>query len=525
MVRIARLAALLLLLLVSPALLFATGEAEEATADGRPVITAFLMNPRGHTYPEDTMTELYLEERYDIDLQPFYDVDVYEQETVQVKLAAGDVPHILGGFNADWIDMGVVRELPKEMIWDNMPYYMEQAVNYIGEDQLWSRTEYDGVNYAVPTALSMASTGQVMGIRSDWVEAVGGDLEPVEGRDFYRGPDTLEELEELFTKFVEEDPDGNGEDDTYAYMVWQNTTGPVPRTFLPNVFGSFGVRLNTWQVEDGQVSYSMVDPAYKDALVYVQGWYEKGLIHPDTPTSVRADFLQKFANDEFAAWSELDSWQSSYDNVSAPWGALRAKDPDVKPVYVITPVGPTGDRGTWFRSPNWGPWSIGATADDETAALILRMYEDIYSNRDVYARATFGIEGEHFEFTETGYARPFPEAEEGSAQAELGLRMLTRWVSHIVPPVAKTYIAPNRYQLQSWLEENQVRYPDDGVSPAFSESQRAMMTNIETIQQEFFWNAVTNRVNIEDEWDSYVESMNNAGLTELLDAANEQFGD
>lgn len=42
------------------------------------------------------------------------------------------------------------------------------------------------------------------------------------------------------------------------------------------------------------------------------------------------------------------------------------------------------------------------------------------------------------------------------------------------------------------------------------------MANINTIEQEFFWQAVTGQIDVVSAWDDYVERMMNAGLDRLL---------
>ena len=127
---------------------------------------------RGTTLAPDSAVELHLEEKFNVDLRPWYDIDVYDSESIRVRLATGDVPVYLGGFNPAYVDLGIVRELPPDLIRTHMPGYMRWADHYLG-DEVWRRTVVDGVNYAVPTALSMASTGLVMGFRDDWMQNLG----------------------------------------------------------------------------------------------------------------------------------------------------------------------------------------------------------------------------------------------------------------------------------------------------------------------------------------------------------------
>ena len=256
-----RLVALATLLTVAATPLFAEGQEEQA-AEERLTISMIPFTARGTTLAPDSWVELFLEERYDVNLEPWYDIDAYDGEARNVRIAAGDIPDFLSVWarNPAWIDAGIVRTIAQDLIMEHMPGWMQQVEHYLG-DTKWRTTVFDGTNYLIPSAMSFATTGQVMGFRADWMRAVGVEPEPVAGKSFFKGPDTIAEIESLLLKFRNEDPDGNGKKDTYGYMVWKN--GPnLNRTILPNVFGSFGIRLFTWDVRDGKGYYSMVDPNY-----------------------------------------------------------------------------------------------------------------------------------------------------------------------------------------------------------------------------------------------------------------------
>ena len=523
-----RLVALATVLVLTTGTLFAAGTEEQAAAEEKLVITMIPWTARGTTLSPDSFVELALEEKYNVDLQPWYDIDAaYDNEARNVRIASGDIPDWLWIFARDpsWIDGGVVRPVSQDLIMQHMPNWMKQVEQYLG-DTKWRTTVFDGTNYLIPAALSFATTGQVMGFRADWMRAVGVEPEPVPGKSFFKGPDTMAEIESLLLKFRNEDPDGNGKKDTYGYMVWKNSPN-LNRTILPNVFGSFGIRLFTWDVRDGKGYYSMVDPNYKEALKFVNRWWEMEIIHPDTPTAVRADVVRAMANNEFGAWSELDAWMTIYD--AGPWGALREAHPDADIAYSITPLGPTGKRGSWYRDPT-GPGSgFGINASDEVVIKVMQMLEDIHSDADTFADLHYGgREGETWELNPQGYRVSIPgtgSAKDGPTGTLLGVRMFE--VPHIVPPVDKVYNSPVTDALTSFLMEHQTKGPGVGLSFGFdlaiwTEAERALAANVDTIQNEFGWKAITGRVDIDAEWDGYVQSMMDAGLDKLLESLARQ---
>lgn len=513
--------AVALLILIPAAAAYAAGSQEGTIPEDRMVITVRPFTMRGTTLAPDSPTELWIEDYFDVELEPWYGIGGYDTEAINVRLSSGDIPDWLGGLSPDYVDLGIVKELPQDLIREHMPGYMKWADHYLG-DEVWRRTVIDGVNYGVPTALSMASTGMVMGFRADWLRAVGFEPEKVEGTSFFRGPDTLEEIEEVLLAFREQDPDGDGQQNSYGYMPWKD--GPeLTTSMLPNVFGAYGVQLFVWDVKNGEPYYSMVDPNYRDALRYINTWWEQGIIHPDFVTAERPDILQAMSNGEFGAWSHLDAWQAN--TAGGPWGAYREVNPEGGIAYSITPAGPNGNRGTWYRDPNWTPWCIGITASDEKTVKIMQMIEEMFTDADIYARIFYGgPEGETWEWNEDGYAVPIEgkAAKDAAESTELGVRLIIGHVPHIVPPIDKVYIDPRRHALQAFLEDNQTFGPGYGFRPVWNDEERALLANIRTIEQEFGLQAITGQIDVDAEWDSYVESMMDAGLEQLLATVAEQ---
>lgn len=84
----------------------------------------------------------------------------------------------------------------------------------------------------------------VLWLRKDWLDNLGLEV-----------PKTMEDLEKVLTAFVEEDPDGNGVDDTTGLTV--DATKPVARynhafglepIFMPSVF----IRITGWRMKTGK---------------------------------------------------------------------------------------------------------------------------------------------------------------------------------------------------------------------------------------------------------------------------------
>ena len=75
-----RLCALATLLMVAATPLFAEGQEEQAAEEQLTISSMIPFTARGTTLAPDSWVELFLEERYDVNLEPWYDIDAYDGE-------------------------------------------------------------------------------------------------------------------------------------------------------------------------------------------------------------------------------------------------------------------------------------------------------------------------------------------------------------------------------------------------------------------------------------------------------------
>jgi len=172
-----------------------------------------------------------------------------------------------GGHSMDdyksFIERGLVLELTEEMIRENMPrlsaYYDKYADAFGGNVFDWYRI--DGKIYSIPMTRPGDAKRNVIGIRGDWLEELGMKV-----------PTTLTEFEEVLDAFTHDDPDGNGEDDTYGF------TGVSWNAFsMSPIAQAFGVNFDTWYMNDeGKLVYGNVQPEMKQVLEVLNRWYKAG---------------------------------------------------------------------------------------------------------------------------------------------------------------------------------------------------------------------------------------------------------
>ena len=111
-------------------------------------------------------------------------------------------------------------------------------------------------------------------IRQDWLDNLKLEV-----------PTTIDELEEVMRAFTEDDPDGNGQDDTYGL----GGDGYDFRSFWPWIQSYDYTHYDRWVVDDaGNVQYGPAAENTRKWLTDVADLYAKGYTHSEhtrrTPT-------------------------------------------------------------------------------------------------------------------------------------------------------------------------------------------------------------------------------------------------
>lgn len=216
-------------------------------------------------HPEDPVL-LWLNEKFNVDIQPWFIERENYDELLTTRIIGGEIPDVFMLADAQQfsklVKQGVVMELPLEVVEQCMPESYAWLIEY--DPECFSTVSYNGKNYGLPRVNGDGQYNYAPFWRADWLEKFGYTDGKV--------PMTIEEVEDVFYKFANEDPDGNGQKDTYAL----STTGMNP------IYGAFGALPDRWvEDEDGKLIYGAVHPGMKDALTLLAKWYKDGLIDPE----------------------------------------------------------------------------------------------------------------------------------------------------------------------------------------------------------------------------------------------------
>lgn len=229
--------------------------------------------------------------------------------------------------------------------------------------------EFGKLNEAIPQ--------NIIVIRQDWLQKLS-----------LTAPKTTEELYQVAKAFAEQDPDGNGQKDTYGLNI-----GPG----LSDVFGGGGLN-NSYVDNNGQLERQW--DSYKYHAEFVKRLYDEGIIDKDFITDnngakARQDFLNGktgiyFVQANSSLWNRL--WVTDY-------ATLKTNAPDAELVILPYPKSPNGQFINWINNPVQMTAVVNRSAKDQQAIM---EYIDFLSTPETGRTLTSGIEEVHWSKSATG---------------------------------------------------------------------------------------------------------------------------
>lgn len=219
------------------------------------------------TTPENQAFNQLLKDELNIEIEYLWTVPEaqYEQK-FSTAIAANDLPDLLALSQKDY-------EMLKE---NDMLADLSEAYEY-ASDKLKEMVErdpgvlksvtHDGKIYAIPRYSDVRTGTPLLWLRQDWMDKLG-----------LSAPQTWDDVIEIARAFVEKDPDGNGENDTYGFGATAKTLTPwgygIKPMFMP--YGSF---IDQWIKDDsGKLVYGNIQPETKTALESLAKMYQEGLL-------------------------------------------------------------------------------------------------------------------------------------------------------------------------------------------------------------------------------------------------------
>jgi putative aldouronate transport system substrate-binding protein len=493
--------------------------------------------------------ELELEEMFNVDLQVWARDSLNDKEGMAALVASGDVPDFMfmpGGPRqpADMLKEGLTRSIPLSFFQKYLPGYYEllqkMPIGFKYNLVEGTTDEYLGITHIGFASAQYFYDATIINL--DWLEAIGyemdmSQLKPVkmitEGFDQFNdnlfvgeGNFTFEEFNDILRKFTEDDPDGNGEDDTYGMMylpesAWTNMT-------QEGLFG-FVYDLN-YLYEDpitGDIVPKVAYTPYRDYLAWISDNLNKGYIRrlPGQAGWV-AEYQQLSSTNKMGIFQGhrdgyLQLTNDIYRNYP-PQNILLGVDENAR--FVMGPMfrGPEGKLvDMTYSIDTFGVGlsrteMIGAQVSDAKLERILRMLQYmIYTEEDIFYRYHYGIEGIHWKWA----GEPYKSTMIITPQADLepqyrgNVRPFTCWLMQWPTAQREIDAAVNDgyWSVPAYMYAN-------NLYKKYTELKAELDPQMNPIINDFKNRALNGQIaDFNSEWSQYIDQLYDAGLQKLID--------
>lgn len=323
----------------------------------------------------------------------------------------------------------------------------------------------------------------------------------------------MEELEEVMRAFTEDDPDGNGKDDTYGL----GGDGYDFRTFWPWIQSYDYTHYNRWVVDDsGKVGYGPAMDGTKEWVGEVAELYAKGYITPNITQDTDRD--EEMANGGFGI---TYSWCAYNNPDSQTMISFYAANPDAKwvPIDMVTGANgnPEEDPAT---SSAWAFFGITNTASDPER--LFAMYDDMCSLEN-YVERRYGVEGEDYTIEDGLYIPVIAPESDANNEQNIGLNLFNNLFNR-----KDEGLISNTPDTKALFEKSGANSRDRAAqliewrNPADLTVWTPIQTDVEDEKDRYLWAVVGGQESI-DNWDTYISTLNALGLEEAVAEAQEVY--
>lgn len=473
------------------------------------------------TYEDESYVEDMLEEELNIELE----VVTADNSNLDTMLATGQMPDCMwGDKEVSWMkEQELSRNIPKSMV----EKYAPSFIKYFDENPILYDYVLDPENPDEFTCLR-GITLQFVDYylpndyyRYDWIQNLGIDLgvevEQVADR-VYAAADGIElsKFIEIMDAFVNNDPDGDGQANTYG------VTAPDLRQGV--FFSGYGFHTGTNDVNGEAEQYYVMDE-FKNYLKGFAELYADGLIDPEIIEGNRKLSWDKVNTGKAGYWitssNSLNSWASD-----RPPLTLLEADPEA--TILLTPgIKPDGGevQAITNSSPAYGYFYVKNDVDDEKLARILQFVETaIFGNGDDSFKASlfYGEEGVDWEWGEDGNPVKLNVLQSGErgtwtfsqhGQDEL----VTKWTGE-----EPLFNAGGKYwsanQDGSWMKWQHVQYKEDTAGETeYATIKAEVYADIEAYVSSYVAQAVLGQVDIDATWEDYLAELDRLGYNRWMD--------
>lgn len=428
------------------------------------------------------------------------------KEQFSVYLASDEIPDIFPidaneTDMATWAKQGILARLDRAEIEANMPNYAAALNDY--DPDAWTVGMVDGENWGIPKYWPPGNDGFIPGYNKAWLENIG----------YSEPPKTLEEFEDVLTKFTKNDPDKNGKNDTYG----MSARGKLPIQMFTSVFSAHAVSPYQFKLDaEGHVTWGALTEETRTALKLLNKWYQDGLIDPEFITNDNNEIQEKFVNQKIGVVDNA-GWVNF--NPDSGYVTKAALEVGITNTPGVPLTGPNGDAYAFAYGARQAPVLLGAQVeeDEQKRKKIYEILDWVSTSEEGWLLTVKGQEGVSYDFDENGY--PVMSTDENVAAEKLGYNSFYNPLTHIDISKQKYSYDSAMIELRDQIMPGVVPLLDV-LGPTHMESKAEYWGNLLTLQDTFIIKAIYGEANTDDDFDKFKADWLRSGGQAVVDEAN-----
>ncbi|RFB18599.1 extracellular solute-binding protein [Bacillus sp. HNG] len=322
--------------------------------------------------PSDKIEKL-LEEKTGVELTIQWTPDTSYEEKLNTAFATETLPEAVFLKNQTTF-IQFKEAIRDEQFWEIGPYLDEFPNLSKLNEQILANTAVDGKIYSLYQGRPLSRQGLIY--RKDWADKLGLGT-----------PETTEDIYEMAKAFTEQDPDGNGKNDTFGLT----DRADLAYGAFDTVASWFGTP-NQWGEKNGELQPRFMFDEFYDTMDFFKELRDNGYINQDFPVTSKEDQQAFFKNGTAGMYIG-----SMADVVSLHKDAVQL-NPDIEYDVHNNIHGPNNDFGVW-AIPGYGNVVLfpkSAVKTEEQLKGILGFFDKLMTP-ELSNLIFWGIEGEHYE--------------------------------------------------------------------------------------------------------------------------------
>ncbi|QGH35980.1 extracellular solute-binding protein [Gracilibacillus salitolerans] len=346
-----------------------SNQTEEKSHSEDPFELSVMLNLHTPEVPQDKLEKL-LEEKTNTELEIQWIPDSNYEERVNTAFSTNSLPH---AFLVKTEQFTQFKDAIRDgQFWEIGPYLEEfENLSKLRESTL-ENSKVDDKLYSLYMGRPLSRSGLIY--RKDWADNLGLDT-----------PTTTDEFYDMLRAFTEDDPDGNGEDDTIGLTDRGNLGAFV-------TVSSWLGGPNRWGQQDGELLPEFMFPEYKETMEFFRELHSNGYMNKDAPVTSKTDQQDMMKNGTAGAYI------GSMQDVHGIYQDAQVINPDVEFDVHNYIEGSNGEFGV-RAIPGYGSLILfpkSAIESEDELKSVLQFFDYLMSEEGANL-LIWGQEGEHYE--------------------------------------------------------------------------------------------------------------------------------